>query len=155
MTTATRLNFVSVADFEAAARAKLPAMVWDYYSGGAQDEITLRNNRAAYEAIALRYRVMRDVSSRDFRAKILDQTVSFPVLVPPMAFQGLAHPDAEVATARAAASAGTVMILSMLSNAAVEDVVEAGGPVWLQLYLQKDRNAVHTLVKRAESAGCT
>src|SRR5580692_3331479 len=112
ITSATGLNFVSLADLEAAARGKLTAMVWDYYSGGAQDEITLRENRAAYESIALRYRVMRGVGVRDLHTEILGHTLRFPVLIPPMAFQGLAHPDAESATARAAASAGTVMILS-------------------------------------------
>jgi 4-hydroxymandelate oxidase len=149
------LKPVNLADLAAMAQAKLPAMVWDYYSGGAQDEITLRENRASYEAVSLRYRVMRGVSNRDCGTSVLGQSIRFPVLVPPMAFQGLAHPEAEIATARAAASAGTIMILSMLSNSAVEDVVEVGGSVWLQLYLQKDRNAVQALVKRAERAGCS
>jgi 4-hydroxymandelate oxidase len=149
------LNPINIADFEAMAQAKLPAMVWDYYSGAAQDEITLRANRAAYETVSLRYRVMRGVSNRDCSTTILGKTVRFPVLIPPMAFHGLAHPDAEMATARAAASAGTIMTVSMLSNTAVEDVAEAGGPVWLQLYMQKDRHAFQTLVKRAERAGCS
>jgi 4-hydroxymandelate oxidase len=150
------LNPINIADFEAMAQAKLPAMVWDYYYGGAQDEITLRANRAAYDAVSLRYRVMRGVSNRDCSVTILGKTVRFPVLIPPMAFHGLAHPDAELATARAAASAGTIMTVSMMANTAVEDVVEAGGgPVWMQLYLQKDRHAFQTLVKRAERAGCS
>jgi 4-hydroxymandelate oxidase len=148
--------FINIADIEAAARAKLPDMVWDFYSGGAQDEITLRENRAAWQRLSLRYRVMRNVTGRDLGVTVLNHRIDFPVIVPPMAFQGLAHPDAELATVRAAGAMGTIMMLSMLSNSAMEDVVAASsGPVWLQLYLQKDRNATKALVARAEAAGCT
>ena len=149
-------DLINISDLEQSAHDKLDPVTWDYYSGGSQDEITLRENRAAYEAIALRYRVMRGVNDRDLHTSVLGFRIGLPVLIPPMAFQGLAHPDAELATARAAGAAGTVMILSMLSNMAVEDVVRAGsGPVWLQLYIQKDRHAVGDLVRRAESAGCS
>jgi 4-hydroxymandelate oxidase len=147
---------VSIADMEAAAREKLPQMVWDYYAGGSQDEITLRENRAAYDSIFLRYRVMRGVAQRNLATTVLGHSIKLPVLIPPMAFQGLAWPEAELATARAAGAMGTIMILSMLANTAVEDAVEAAaGPVWLQLYLHKDRGAVRQLIKRAEQAGCT
>ncbi|HEX6544973.1 MAG TPA: alpha-hydroxy acid oxidase, partial [Bryobacteraceae bacterium] len=148
-------SFITLSDFEAAAREKLPPMIWDYFSGGAQDEITLRENRAAYDRIPLHYRVMRGVANRDLTATVLGQAVSFPVLAAPMAFQGLAHDDAETAMARAAGKFETVMVLSMLATTAVEDVVEATtAPIWMQLYLQKDRAAVRDLVKRAEQAGC-
>jgi len=154
MATASEVKFVSIADYENAAKAKLPLMTWDYYSGGAQDEHTLRNNCEAYSAIALRYRVMHDVSKRDASVEVLQHRIPFPILIPPMAFQGLACPEGEIATARAAARAGTIMGLSMLSNSAVEDVTATGAHVWQQLYLQKDRGAVRTLVRRAEDAGC-
>lgn len=148
-------SFITLSDFEAAAREKLPPTIWDYFSGGAQDEITLRENRAAYDRIPLHYRVMRGVSDRDLTTTVLGQTISFPVLVPPMAFQGLAHDDAETAMARAAGKLQTIMALSMLATTAVEDVVEAASaPVWMQLYLEKDRAAVRDLVRRAERAGC-
>ena len=148
-------SFITLSDFEAAAREKLPPAIWDYFSGGAQDEITLRENRAAYDRISLHYRVMRGVANRGLTTTVLGETVSFPVLAPPMAFQGLAHDDAEIAMARAAGKAQTIMALSMLATTAVEDVVEAASaPVWMQLYLQKDRAAVRDLVRRAERAGC-
>jgi len=147
--------FVNLSDVEASAREKLPTMVWDYYSGGAQDEVTVRANRAAYESIFLRYRVLRGVGERDLSTTVLGQKVSLPILIAPTAFQGLACAEAELATVCAAGSMGTVMILSMLANTAVEDVAKASsGPVWLQLYLHKDRGAVRQLVKRAEEAGC-
>lgn len=150
------MELINVFDFEEAARAKLPAMVFDYYAGGAQDEVTLRANRAAFERIALRYRVLMDVSHRDLVTTVLDQPVAMPILIAPTAFHGLAHPEGEVATARAAAKAGTIMVLSTLSNAPLEGVVRAApGAVWFQLYVYRDRGATKALVERAEAAGCT
>lgn len=146
---------VNVFDFEEAARAKLPAMVYDYYAGGAQDEVTLRANRAAFERTCLRYRVLVDVSQRDLATTVLGQRVAMPILVAPTAFHGLAHPEGEVATARAAAKAGTILVLSTFSNAPLEDVVGAApGAVWFQLYVYRDRGATKALVERAEAAGC-
>ncbi len=149
------MELINVFDFEEAARAKLPVMVFDYYAGGAQDEVTLRANRAAFERIALRYRVLVDVSQRDLATTVLGQSVAMPILIAPTAFHGLAHPGGEVATARAAARAGTIMVLSTLSNAPLEDVVRAApGAVWFQLYVYRDRGATKALVERAEAAGC-
>ena len=143
-------------DFEAIMRAKLPRMAYDYYASGAHDEITLRENRAAYDRIHLRYRVLRDISRRDLSTTVLGQRVSMPVLIAPTAFQRMAHPDGEVATARAAGKAGTIMILSTLATSSIEEVMEAAtGPVWFQLYVYKDRGATTGLVERAESAGCS
>lgn len=147
---------INLYDFEVIARAKLSRMAYDYYSSGAHDEITLRENHAAYDRIKLRYRVLRDISQRDLSATVLKQRISMPVLVAPTAFQRMAHPDGEVATARAAGKAGTVMILSTLSTSSIEDVMEAAiGPVWFQLYVYKDRGTTAALVERAESAGCS
>lgn len=148
-------DLVSVFDFEAAARAILPKSVYDYYASGANDEITLRENHAAYERIKLKPRVLRDISKRDLSTTVLGQTVSMPILVAPTAFHRMAHPEGEVATARAAGKAGTIMMLSTLSNSSIEEVLpEATGPVWFQLYVYKDREATLSLVQRAESAGC-
>lgn len=147
---------INLYDFEVIARAKLSRMAYDYYSSGAHDEITLRENHAAYDRIKLRYRVLRDISQRDLSATVLKQRISMPVLVAPTAFQRMAHPDGEGATARAAGKAGTVMILSTLSTSSIEDVMEAAiGPVWFQLYVYKDRGTTAALVERAESAGCS
>jgi len=130
-------------------------MAYDYFASGAGDELTLGANRAAYDRLRLRYRVMAGVGERSLGVQLFGRDLSLPVLVAPMAFQGLAHPEAELATARATAEAGTVMVLSTLSTTAVEDVVAAStGPVWFQLYVYKDRAATAALVERAEAAGC-
>ncbi|HSK81525.1 MAG TPA: alpha-hydroxy acid oxidase [Thermoanaerobaculia bacterium] len=146
---------INLFELEALAREKLPREAYDYYASGAEDEVTLRENRAAYERLTLAYRVLVDVSRRDLSATVLGQPVAMPVLVAPTAFHRLAVPEGEIATARAAGAAGTVMILSTLSNTRVEDVVAAAsGPVWFQLYVYRDRKATEGLVRRAEAAGC-
>ena len=146
---------VNVFDFEAIARERLSPDAYDYYAGGAHDEVSLRGNRAAYDRLSLAYRVLVDVSRRDLSTTVLGQPVSMPVLVAPTAFHRLADPEGEVATVRAAGRAGTAMILSTLSTSTIESVVAAAsGPVWFQLYVYKDRAATEGLVRRAEAAGC-
>src|SRR3954469_13900411 len=103
------MDLVNLADFEALAREKLSPMAADYYASGAADEVTLRENRAGYERIALAYRVLVDVSARDLSTTILGQRIAMPILVAPTAFQRLAHDEGERATARAASAAGSVM----------------------------------------------
>jgi 4-hydroxymandelate oxidase len=146
---------INVFDLEAIAREKLSNEAYGYYVSGAHDEVTLRENRAAFDRISLHYRVLVDVSRRELATTVLGQPVAMPILVAPTAFHGLATPEGEVATARAAGAAGTVMILSTLSNTPVEAVVAAAsGPVWFQLYVYRDRQATEGLVRRAEAAGC-
>jgi 4-hydroxymandelate oxidase len=146
---------VNVFELEGLAREKLSREAYDYYAGGAHDEVTLRENRAAYDRVSLAYRVLMDVSRRDLTTSVLGQPVSMPVLVAPTAFHRLAVPEGELASVRAAGAAGTVMILSTLSTVAVEEVVAAAsGPVWFQLYIYRDRRATEGLVRRAEAAGC-
>lgn len=148
----TRVNLF---DMEVAARASLGTAAWDYYASGAEDEVTLRENRAAFERISLHYRVLVDVRERRLSTTVLGEAVALPVLVAPTAFHRMAHPDGEIATARAAAAAGTAMILSTLSTTAVEDVARASrAPLWFQLYVYKDRGATRALVERVEAAGC-
>lgn len=118
-------DLINLYDFEARARERLAETVYAYYASGANDEITLRENHAAYDRIALRYHVLRDVSRRDLSTTVLGERVSMPVLIAPLAFQGMAHPDGEVATTRAAAAAGTIMVVSTLSNASIEEVAAA------------------------------
>jgi 4-hydroxymandelate oxidase len=150
-----QLNHINVYDFEESARRKLSRMVFDYYASGAHDEITLRQNHAAYERIRIKHRVLADVSSRDLSVNVLGQPAVMPILVAPTAFHRMAHPDGEVATARAAGASGTIMVLSTLSNSSVEEVMdEATGTVWFQLYVYKDRGVTRALVQRAEQAGC-
>lgn len=146
---------INLYEYEAIAQAKLTPMAYDYYASGAHDEITLRENHAAYDRIKLRYRVLRDISRRDTSATVLGQPIAMPVIVAPTAFHKLADPQGEVATVRAAGRAGTLMILSTLSTTSIEEVMAAAmGPVWFQLYVYKDRGATKALVERAEAAGC-
>ena len=147
---------INIYDFEAIAREKLPPMAYDYYASRAHDEITLRENHAAYDRIRLNYRVLKDISQRDISVTLLGERLSMPLLIAPTAFHRMAHPDGEIATVKAAGAAGTTMILSTLSTTSIEDVMAAAqGPVWFQLYVYKDRAATAALVQRAEAAGCS
>jgi 4-hydroxymandelate oxidase len=147
---------VNLQAYEALAAERLPRMVYDYYAGGANDEILLRESRTAWEELRIRYRVLRDVSQRDLSVTVDGHRLDWPVIVAPMAFQQMATPEGEVATARATAAAGSGMILSTLSNRTIEDVRAASsGMVWFQLYIYRDRGVTAELVKRAEQAGCT
>jgi 4-hydroxymandelate oxidase len=150
------LDPVDLSELEELARAALSPMAWDYYSSGADDEVTLGKNREAFDRFELHYRVLAGTGRRDTGTTVLGAAVSLPVLVAPTAFHRLAHPDGELATARAAGEAGTIFVLSTLSNTRVEEVVAAaGGPVWFQLYVYRDRPATEALVRRVEAAGCT
>ena len=143
-------------EYEAAAYGRLPRMVFDYYAGGANDETLLRETRAAWEAIRLRYHVMRDCSTCSLNTEVLGTTLDWPVLVAPMALQRMAHPEGELATVRGANRTGTSMIVSTLSTTDIETLAGASEqPLWFQLYIERDRGASKALVERAERAGCT
>ncbi len=145
---------IHLGEFEELARERLPQLVYDYYAGGAHDEITLDENRRAFERLTLHYRVLRDVSIRTTETSVLGETLSMPVIVAPTAFHQLANEEGEVSTARAAAAAGTLMTLSTLSTRSIEEVARAAdGRLWFQLYVYRDREATRDLVARAEAAG--
>jgi len=148
---------LNLQELEHLAREKLSAMAYAYYASGALEELTLRENVAAWARLAIHYRVLVDVSARDASTTVMGTHVSMPVLVAPTAFHGLACSDGELATVRAASGAGTVMCLSSLSNTRVEEVCSAagGGAVWFQLYVYRDRGATAALVGRAEAAGAS
>lgn len=143
----------SIVDLQEQARQRLAPQVYDYFAGGADDEITLRANTAGFDRRALLPRVLRGVAKRDLGVTVLGSTMSMPVFLSPTAFHTLAHPDGERATARAAADAGVVMIVSTASTTAVEAVTEYAGEAWFQLYVQPDREFTRALVERAERAG--
>ncbi len=150
------MALVNLAEYEAKAREILPLPVFDYYYGGANDEITVRENCAAFQRLALHYHVLRGVDRHDTSVTVLGHTLRAPILIPPLAFQCMAHPEGELATARAAGTAGSIYVLSTFSTTPVESVVAtAGGPVWFQLYVYKDRAVTTSLVRRAEAAGCS
>src|SRR3984893_17496009 len=111
---------LNTADYAAAARRKLPKDVFDYYEGGALDEVALRENVASWERLKLYYRVLAGVGPRDMSTTVLGERVSMPILVAPTAFHKLACEQGEIATARAAKAAETLFILSSLSNTAME-----------------------------------
>src|SRR5438105_12289593 len=105
-------DMLNLVELEQLAKEKLPPTAYDYFASGAWDEVTLRENRAAFERLRVHYRVLVDVSRRDLSLMLLGQRIAFPVLIAPTAFHCLAHPEGELATARAAAAAGTIMVLS-------------------------------------------
>jgi len=145
---------VNLFEYEAAAREKLSQGAFDFIAGGADDEITLAENRRAFERIQLLPRHLVDVSCVDLSTQVLGQPLSWPVMLAPVATQKLAHPDGEVASARAAAATDTAMVLSTFSTYSIEDVGAAGsGLKWLQLYFQDDLDQTMSLVQRAEAAG--
>jgi isopentenyl diphosphate isomerase/L-lactate dehydrogenase-like FMN-dependent dehydrogenase len=148
------MAYLNLHDLEPLAQEKLPASIFDFIAGGAEDEVSLRMNRAAFEAIEFRPRVLVDVSTIDTSATVLGRTLPFPVMLAPVALHQLVHPEGELATARAATKAGTVMILSTMSSTPIEEVAaEASGPKWFQLYCYGERSVTERLVKRAEDAG--
>jgi len=148
------MSFLNLHEAEAAARATLPAATFDYFAGGACDEVTLAENRRAFDAIALRYHVLTDVSRRETATTLLDAAVAAPLIVAPMAFQRLAHSDGEPGMARAAGGLGLLMTASTFSTASLEEIAAAaGGPLWFQLYVHQDRGITRELVQRAEASG--
>src|SRR3954452_22754962 len=119
------MEALNAADFEELARAKLDDGAYGYFAGGAGDERTLRDNVDAYQRRRLRPRVLVDVSGSSAATTVLSTDVSMPLMVAPFAFQRMAHPAGERATARAAAGAGTIMCLSTMSNVSAHDVAAA------------------------------
>jgi 4-hydroxymandelate oxidase len=151
------MRLLSLHDFHAAARVRLPAEVYDFIAGGADDEVTVAANESAFARIGLRPRVLRGAGPgrpERLAVNLLGCHLSLPLLVGPTAFHRLVHPDGELATARAAAKAGTVLVAGMTSTVAIEEVTAAGGDVWFQLYLQPDLTFTEVVVRRAEAAGC-
>jgi isopentenyl diphosphate isomerase/L-lactate dehydrogenase-like FMN-dependent dehydrogenase len=146
---------LNVADYERLAEQKLEPGPLAYFAGGADDEWTLRENVAAFRRLLLRPRVLVDVGSVSTATTVLGTDVSMPILVGPLAFQRLAHPDGETATARAAAAAGTIMGLSTIASAGPAEVAAAapGAPRWFQLYCFRDAGVTQALVDQAVDNG--
>ena len=151
---ATREGPLNLRRLEVLARACLPPEVFAYIAGGAADERTVAENCAAYERVALLPRVLVDVATRDAAIELLGQPMSAPWLIAPTAMHALVHRDAELATARAAASCGITMVCSTLSTTPIEAVARAcSDALWFQLYVYRDRGATAELVARVQQAG--
>lgn len=148
------MTAVNLLELEDLARERLPQGSFDFIAGGAEDEVTLRANREAFQRIQLRPRVLVDVSTVDPATEVLGQRIELPVLLAPVALQRLAHEEGELASARAAEAAGTVMVLSTVSTCTIEDVAAAaGGPKWFQLYPLRSKEGTQRLIERAREAG--
>ncbi|WUH88924.1 alpha-hydroxy-acid oxidizing protein [Streptomyces sp. NBC_00433] len=150
-----------LAELREKAAARLDPVHWDFYEGGAGEEIAAAENVRAFRRLALLPRVLRGAGQADTSVSLPGARARTPVVVAPTAFHGLAHPDGERATARAAAAAGAVLITSMASTTAVAEVtasarsVREDAAVWFQLYLQPDADVTDALARRAARAGCT
>lgn len=148
------LDIINLDELEARARELLSPMAFDYIAGGAADEWTLHENRAAFKRLRLVPRMLTGTRERQTTTTVLGTHVALPVLVAPTAMHGLVHPDGELATARGAAAADTIMIASSISNYSLEAIARArGGACWFQLYVYRDRALTRALVERAQAAG--
>ena len=152
-------GIVTLADHERHAHAQLDDNAWAYFSGGAGDEITVHANRSAWSAMQLQPRILQSLVGGHTRTQLLGRTLAHPILLAPVAYQRMAHPDGELATAHAAAALGAGMVLSTQSSVALETVADAinnepgRGPLWFQLYMFHDKGFTQNLVQRAEAAG--
>jgi 4-hydroxymandelate oxidase len=145
---------INVADYLEAARERVAPEIWCYFEGGAMDEVTLRANVAAYGRWRLRPRMLVDVSEISLETTLLGMTVSMPLGVAPFAMQRLLVPDGECATARAAADAKALMVVSTLTTSSHAEICAAAdGPRWLQLYVLRDRRRTLDHIAEAREAG--
>ena len=157
--TALPPGVVTLDDHAAHARTVLDANAWAYFAGGAADEIALAANRSAWNAMRLYPRVLRPLAGGHTRVSLLGRSLAHPILLAPVAFQRMAHPDGELASAVAAAAQQAGFVLSTQASQPLESIAEAvrddpdRGPLWFQLYLQHDRGFNRELVHRAEHAG--
>jgi L-lactate dehydrogenase (cytochrome) len=144
----------TIADLRRAARRRLPTMVSEFIEGGAEDELTMQRNRQVFADVGLKPRYLIDVSKRDLTTTILGESVKTPVMLAPTGLMRLAHPEGELGAARAAGLAGAIFAVGAFSSYALEDIASvATGPLWLQLYLWREREVTANLVERARNAG--
>ena len=147
-------RYLTVDDYEPAARELLSPDVYDYYAGGAGDEWTLAENRRAFERWVIRPRMLTGAYPPDASTELLGTSLSCPILIAPWAYQPLAHPDGEPATARAAARVGTIMVVSTTALDRLEQVGTASTfPKWWQLYVFTDRELTAEILRRVHAAG--
>ncbi len=149
-------RYVNVADLRLGAKARLPKVAFDYIDGGADSEVTLRENCRAFDDITLRPRSAVATRTCDLKTTVLGTTLDLPFLLAPVGSSRLFYPRGEEVAARAAGDAGTAYILSTLSGCHVNDVKAATrGPLWYQLYLVGGHDVARGAIERAKSAGCS
>jgi L-lactate dehydrogenase (cytochrome) len=144
----------SVADLRRIARRRLPGGVFDYIDGGAEDERSLRRNAEAFADFSFRPRVLTGLADVDPSTTLLGKQTAMPVVLAPTGFTRIAHPDGELAVARAAARAGIPYALSTLGTRSIEEVARVScGRLWFQVYIWRDRDLVRQMIERADAAG--
>jgi isopentenyl diphosphate isomerase/L-lactate dehydrogenase-like FMN-dependent dehydrogenase len=148
------LRCYNIADLRERARRRLPLGIWEYAERGVEDECGMARNRAAFDAITFRPRVLRGVETIDTTAQVFGKPLPFPLAVAPTGAAGLMWHKGDLALARAAARAGVPFIISSASTMDLEQILEAGGRQWFQLYLWEDRSLSHKVVDKAWHLGC-
>ena len=148
-------HLLNIDDFERHAARQMQQVFFDFFQGGAEDEIAVRENRAAWQRLSFRPRVLVDVTNRNLATTVLGQPISMPIFTAPCGFNALAHPDGELAVARATSAANTIQVVSTAGTYSLEEVAAAApqGLRWFQLYCYRDRNITKSLVERAVAAG--
>jgi isopentenyl diphosphate isomerase/L-lactate dehydrogenase-like FMN-dependent dehydrogenase len=149
------MELLNVWDYEAAAAALLDEGAHGYYAGGAGDEVTLRDNVDGFRRWVLRPRVLVDIAGCTTKTTVLGQEIAMPLIVAPVAFQRVAHPDGEVGMANAARDAGTIVCLSTLATSTLAEVAATAAQRWFQLYMFQDEAITRDLVTRIKDAGYT
>ncbi len=150
-----KLPVADVVEFEPLARERLSQMAYDYIRSGGADEITMRENRLGFERLQLSPRVLTDVSQIDTRITLFGAELASPILLAPIAYHRVFHPDGELATARGASAAGAPFVISSFTTTAIDEIARnTQQSIWFQLYVQRDRGFTRDMVERAVSQGC-
>ncbi|KAI0090708.1 glyoxylate dehydrogenase [Irpex rosettiformis] len=149
-------NILNLHDFEVIARAVIPSKAWAYYSSASDDEITIRENRMAFQRVWFRPRILRDVSSVDWSTTILGCKSSLPLYISATALGKLGHPEGELTLTRAAANHGVIQMIATLASCSFDDIMDnaaSGQEFFLQLYVNRDREITRKYVQHAEKRG--
>jgi len=145
---------LNIADLRAVAQRRVPHFVFEYVEGGAEDEATLRGNRRVFESLRLVPQTLVDTSNRTLKTEILGRPAAAPLVISPTGLNGMLHADGDIGLARAAARLGIPFTLSTMSTTRLEDVAkQAGGRLWMQLYVLKNRAVAEDIMTRAAAAG--
>ncbi|MFY1053024.1 alpha-hydroxy acid oxidase [Ectopseudomonas khazarica] len=147
-------DIAAVGDYQAYARERMSEQAWAYLAGGAADELTLQDNRQAFDRLRLRSRVLQDLRGGNTRLRLFGQDYEHPIFVAPVAYQKLAHADGELACVLGASALRAGMVVSTQASIELETIAaQSQTPLWFQLYIQPDRDFTAALVRRAEAAG--
>ena len=152
---AESLPTADVTQFEPLARRRLSKMAYDYVRSGGGDEISMRENRAAFERLQLEPSVLVDVSQIDTRVNLFGSELQSPILLAPVAYHRLYHAEGEIGTARGASAAGAALVISTFTTTTIDEIARnTQQPIWFQLYVQRDRAFTKDMVQRAVASGC-